>query len=285
MRVTAVRLWKRTWVLLLAVVVWCPWQVSAEVPEDRVERPPVESRGTPRITINVAERQLYLYDDQGMLVKTYPVAVGSRQYRTPLGHYALREIVWNAWWIPPPSAWARDARPTPPGKKNPLGNLKMPLGRSIMIHGTDKPRTIGTAASHGCIRMFTADAWELARWMQSRLNEPMSDEVFQQYQRNRQRSVHVKLERSVPVEIIYEYVAMHQGKLMIYRDVYARLNNKLETVLAVLTRHGYRAEVIDRQALLSILQQAKFQDVVVDLAEISLARTLPQHAATNVSSQ
>ena len=67
----------------------------------------------------------------------------------------------------------------------------MSIGASLMLHGTNKPRSIGTAASHGCIRLFTPDAWELARWLQSHSTTPHSEALFQAYARNRHRSVSV----------------------------------------------------------------------------------------------
>lgn len=50
------------------------------------------------------------------------------------------------------------------GLDNPLGARALYLGSSIYrIHGTNEPRSIGKAASSGCIRMFNADVVELYR--------------------------------------------------------------------------------------------------------------------------
>src|SRR5215510_10405824 len=185
----------RHWIPFLALfcVTMCAWDVSATPPEvvHTAATPPTLQ--PPSITVNIAARRLYLYDERAALVKTYPVAVGTLRYRTPIRAQALRTIVWNAWWMPPPSPWAQQDKPTPPGTHNPLGNIKMPIGATLMLHGTNQPRSIGTAASHGCIRLFTQDAWDLARWLQSHSPAPHSEALCQAYARNRHRSVAVPL--------------------------------------------------------------------------------------------
>src|SRR5262249_26444583 len=152
----------RHWMPLLALlcVTMCGWDVSATTAEVVPAGEPPTTLQPPRITVNIAARRLYVYDERAALVKTYPVAVGAPRYRTPIRAQAMRTIVWNAWWRPPPSPWAQHAKPTPPGTHNPLGNIKIPIGASLMLHGTNQPRSIRTAASHGCIRPFPHAARE-----------------------------------------------------------------------------------------------------------------------------
>src|SRR5882762_1302440 len=118
--------------LTLLCVTMCVWDVSATPLEvvHTADMPPLQP---PSITVNIAARRLYLYDERAALVKTYPVAVGSPRYRTPIRAQAMRTIVWNGWWLPPPSPWAQHDKPTPPGPHNPLGNIKMPIGASLML--------------------------------------------------------------------------------------------------------------------------------------------------------
>ena len=57
-------------------------------------------------------------------------------------------------WIPPDSPWAKGLEPIPAGPGNPLGTRW--IGTSapgVGIHGTPSDWSIGTHASHGCIRM------------------------------------------------------------------------------------------------------------------------------------
>jgi lipoprotein-anchoring transpeptidase ErfK/SrfK len=113
------------------------------------------------IRIDISERKLYHYTD-GALRKTYPVAVGMAAYPTPTGSFQIISKVVNPTWTPPNSDWARGMDPVPPGPGNPLGTRWMGLNSpSIGIHGTYTGSSIGTAASHGCIRMRISDAEEL----------------------------------------------------------------------------------------------------------------------------
>jgi hypothetical protein len=276
--------------LVLLVLNVCAWEVSATIPEvvHTTESEVVHTtdtpttRQTPKITVNIAARRLYLYDERAALVKTYPVAVGSPRYRTPVRAQAMRTIVWNAWWIPPPSPWAKNDKPTPPGKNNPLGNIKMPIGNSLMVHGTNKARSIGTGASHGCIRMFTQDAWELARWIQRHSTAHHSDAVFAQYENNPRRSFSVQLDHTIPVDLVYTYVEVIADQLHVHHDIYGRIGNKLAHVMQTLAAHGYAADRLDQAALQARLTHAKFRDVVIALPDIRRQPQLHQPLASHI---
>lgn len=114
------------------------------------------------IRIDVSERKLYLYSGDGQLVKTYGVAVGMPAHPTPIGTFRIITKQKNPVWNPPDSAWAAGMGPIPPGPGNPLGTRWMGLNSpGIGMHGTPAPSSIGTAASHGCIRMKIPDAEDL----------------------------------------------------------------------------------------------------------------------------
>jgi lipoprotein-anchoring transpeptidase ErfK/SrfK len=114
------------------------------------------------IRIDLSERRLYLYGGDGQISKTYGVAVGMAQYPTPTGKFRIISKEVNPTWNPPNSAWAKGMGPVPPGPNNPLGTRWMGLNSpGIGIHGTPAPSSIGTAASHGCIRMRIPEAEDL----------------------------------------------------------------------------------------------------------------------------
>ncbi|GAB4244963.1 MAG: hypothetical protein Kow00129_04700 [Thermoleophilia bacterium] len=114
-----------------------------------------------RIKIDLSERRLYFYED-GELARTYPVAVGQPRYPTPTGEYRIVNKARNPTWTPPPSPWADGLEPVPPGPGNPLGTRWMGLSAPhVGIHGTYASYSVGTAASHGCIRMYIRDVEEL----------------------------------------------------------------------------------------------------------------------------
>ena len=103
--------------------------------------------GNLRIVINTYKRTLTLYND-GEIYKTYSVAVGKPSTKTPIGEWAI----------------IRKAKDWGGGFGTRWFSLNVPWG-IYGIHGTNKPWTIGTAASHGCIRMYNRDVEELYQWV------------------------------------------------------------------------------------------------------------------------
>ena len=114
------------------------------------------------VRIDLSERKLYLYGGDGSVIKTYRVAVGTPAYPTPTGNFRIITKEKNPTWNPPDSAWAAGMGPVPPGPGNPLGTRWMGLNSpGIGIHGTPTSSSIGTAVSHGCIRMLIPEAEDL----------------------------------------------------------------------------------------------------------------------------
>ena len=102
--------------------------------------------------------ELFLYEKE-KLVRRFGVATGQPSYPTPTGDFEIAIKQRNPWWYPPPSPWAADADPVPPGPGNPLGTRWMGLSVPYVgIHGTPDAASIGYSASHGCIRMRIPDA-------------------------------------------------------------------------------------------------------------------------------
>jgi lipoprotein-anchoring transpeptidase ErfK/SrfK len=116
------------------------------------------------VVVHRGSRRLYLY--HGMrLVRRFSIAVGMPRYPTPIGRFTIVRMERNPTWDPPNSDWAAGLGPVPPGPGNPLGTRWMGLSApGIGIHGTPAAYSIGTAASHGCIRMYIREAeWLFAR--------------------------------------------------------------------------------------------------------------------------
>ncbi len=100
-----------------------------------------------------------LFFDNAKYDRSFGVATGQSAYPTPLGNYEIVNMQRNPWWYPPPSPWATDSDPVPPGPGNPLGTRWMGLSAPYVgIHGTPDAASIGYSASHGCIRMRIPDA-------------------------------------------------------------------------------------------------------------------------------
>ena len=114
------------------------------------------------VRIDLSERKLSLYGGDDQLIKFYRVAVGMAAHPTPTGKFRIISKAKNPTWNPPDSAWAAGMGPVPPGPGNPLGTRWMGLNSpGIGMHGTPAPSSIGTAASHGCIRMKIPEAEDL----------------------------------------------------------------------------------------------------------------------------
>ncbi len=114
------------------------------------------------IVVDKSERRLYLYNG-AKTEKSYRVAVGMPGFPTPLGEFEIVLKRYRPTWSNPGSDWAKSMPAyIPPGPGNPLGTRALNLSASgIRIHGTENVNSIGTAASHGCIRMLRANVEEL----------------------------------------------------------------------------------------------------------------------------
>lgn len=219
------------------------------------------------IVINIPARELTFFN-KGKALFRFPVAVGSPGYKTPVGPRALREIVWNPWWLPPDSPWAAGASPTPPGPGNPLGAVKMDLGGAILLHGTNKEYTVGTPASHGCMRMYNADAKSLAWWVQSHLTEKKDEALLETYAGNRSTSYHIHLENPVPVEIEYEIFGLENALVRSHPDIYSRAGNRKEKLLTMISEMGYSKEQVDESAIDDLLDKSAKTNAELPLRDI-----------------
>jgi len=115
------------------------------------------------IVIDKSSNRLRLFKGT-KVVKTYGVATAMRGFSTPGGTWqVMRKLVNPTWHNPAPDGWGADLPLViPPGPGNPLGTRALALNASgILIHGTYSTWSIGTYASHGCIRMRLWDAEDL----------------------------------------------------------------------------------------------------------------------------
>ena len=93
---------------------------------------------------------------EGDVVATYRVAVGSDEFPTPRGRFAVDRKEKNPVWNVPNSDWAGDlAGKTIPGgdPRNPLVARWVGISGPVGFHGTKDIGSIGSRASHGCVRM------------------------------------------------------------------------------------------------------------------------------------
>jgi lipoprotein-anchoring transpeptidase ErfK/SrfK len=106
------------------------------------------------IIVSLEDRKLALVEN-GAVVKVYTVAVGKASTPSPEGTFTIARRVKDP-------TYSHDGKTVLPGPDNPVGNRWMGLSkRGYGIHGTNEPKSIGKAASHGCIRMAKPDLDEL----------------------------------------------------------------------------------------------------------------------------
>jgi lipoprotein-anchoring transpeptidase ErfK/SrfK len=114
------------------------------------------------ITIDRAAFRLRLWKNL-KVVHTYTIAVGRQGLETPAGLYQINDREVNPSWHVPNSAWAGAlaGRVIPPGPDDPIKARWLGFYNGAGIHGTDELSSLGTAASHGCIRMSIPDVEQL----------------------------------------------------------------------------------------------------------------------------
>jgi len=114
------------------------------------------------ITIDRADFRLRLWKNL-QLVHTYTIAVGRQGLETPAGLYEINDRQVNPSWHVPNSSWAGDlaGRVIPPGPDDPIKARWLGFYNGAGIHGTEEVSSLGTAASHGCIRMSIPDVEQL----------------------------------------------------------------------------------------------------------------------------
>ena len=97
------------------------------------------------------------------LQKTYTIAVGQQGLETPAGLYDVQDKQVNPSWHVPNSSWAGSlaGQVIPPGPQDPLKARWMGINGGAGIHGTEDVGSLGSAASHGCIRMAIPDVIDL----------------------------------------------------------------------------------------------------------------------------
>jgi lipoprotein-anchoring transpeptidase ErfK/SrfK len=115
------------------------------------------------VTVDRANFRLRLFKDL-KLAKTYKIAVGQIGLETPAGVYHVQNKAVDPAWHVPNRDWAGDlAGKVIPGgvPENPLKSRWLGIYDGAGIHGTAEESSLGTAASHGCIRMAVKDVEEL----------------------------------------------------------------------------------------------------------------------------
>ena len=148
------------------VDLWLPGEGTAIRLPSRFVLPSGPRQG---IVINVPEMRLYYYPEDGGRVRTWPIGIGRLEYETPLGKTSVVRKKVGPVWYPTDTIreeYAARGEPLPrmvhPGPDNPLGSHAIYLGLpTYLIHGTNRPYSIGMRVSFGCVRLYPEDIVEL----------------------------------------------------------------------------------------------------------------------------
>ena len=221
-----------------------------------------------RLRLNIPAFELEVWE-QGAPPRTVRVAVGMPRYPTRPGSFAVSRAVWNPWWQPPPSDWARGEPLTPPGPRNPMGRVKLFYDELYFLHGTPSVHSLGSAASHGCVRMANEDAIALARLVHLHGSPEVPPTLLDALEAAPSRTRAIPLSRPVPIEIVYELAAVQAGALRLYPDPYGWGRDAARAhAVAALTAAGVPLDLESRAALEALLAEHQKEAREVPLAEL-----------------
>lgn len=219
------------------------------------------------IVVNIPAGELTVHEGDGF-TRIYPVTVGKRGHQTPVGEFTLSKAIWNPWWHPPKSRWARGKKPQPPGPDNAMGRAKLYFKPLYFIHGTAETDVLGEPASHGCVRMANTDVLDLARLVHRHATPDLDPATLDALAADPKATREIALERPVTLRIVYERVELVGDEVIVHPDVYRRVSRRdLEAqVAAALAERG---EAVDAALVARRLEGMHRDGGRIPLAELA----------------
>ena len=144
-----------TWATAVSAGLMLVVQAMGQAATEPVQLAKVQTAVAKRvIVVSLEDRKLALVED-GQVKRVYTVAIGKPSTPSPVGTFTVARRVKNP-------VYQHDGKTIQPGPQNPVGTRWMGLSlKGYGIHGTNEPKSIGKAASHGCIRMGKKDLEEM----------------------------------------------------------------------------------------------------------------------------
>lgn len=190
-----------------------------------------------RLVLNIPANRIDVFE-HGERTRSIDVSVGKREFATPAGKYRINSVIWNPWWHPPKSEWARGEKPTPPGPANPMGRVKINFAPLLYIHGTLYEDKLGAPASHGCIRMGKEDLIELAKLIHQYRTPRVAPEVLATLEQNDRMTRNFAV-KPIRFDVVYRLVEVVDNKLLIHPDVYRSGSSSLrDQIMGELKKQG-----------------------------------------------
>lgn len=267
MRNASVRRFHRPAAAVLAALAVAAGTVATPAAAPAAAEAPSAAPGL-EIVVNVPAGELAVFEGDDF-VRIYPVTVGTRAHQTPVGEYTLTKAVWNPWWHPPKSRWARGKKPQPPGPTNSMGRAKLYFKPLYFIHGTAETEALGRPASHGCVRMSNTDVMDLARLVHRHATPDLDPATLDALAADPKATREIPLERPVTLRIVYERVEWAGDELVVHPDVYRRVSRR-DLVAQVGAALAERGEPVD-----DALVARQLEGMHRDGGRIPLARLVP----------
>ena len=190
-----------------------------------------------RLVLNIPANRIDVFE-HGKRTRSIDVSVGRLGHETPAGKYRISSVIWNPWWHPPKSEWARNEKVTPPGPNNPMGKVKINFAPLLYIHGTMYEDKLGAPASHGCIRMGKEDLLELTRLIHKYRTPRVNAEVLATLEANDRMTRNFAV-KPIRFDVVYRLVEVVDDKLIIHPDVYRSGNENLrDEIVGELKKQG-----------------------------------------------
>jgi len=228
------------------------------------------------LVVNIPAGRLDVLRD-GEVVESFPVSVGTAKHPTLMGSYEVQKAVWNPWWHPPKSFWARNEKPTPPGPRNPMGRVKLFYEPLYFIHGTTEEGKLGRPASHGCVRMANDDVVALAMLLHEHTTPAIGRDRLEEIAAARTKTREIPFERTVPLWIDYELVEVAAGQIVVHPDVYRRGGGREQLaarIVDALAANGVAADTVDREQVALLADEAGKTGGSRPLAELVASSTV-----------
>jgi lipoprotein-anchoring transpeptidase ErfK/SrfK len=214
-----------------------------------------------RVVVNAPAFRMDVFED-GKLIKSYKIGIGYPEFPLPKGLRKADTIIFNPTWTPPDEPWVESAnskvkvgeKVAAGDKLNPLGPIKIPIGLPSLIHGGKAPAKLGGFASHGCVGLTNRQVEDFARQVARLSGTQISEEQIAAYEKDKTETRPVRLKSAVPVELRYDTIAVEDGKLHIYRDVYDRGTNTKENLNSVLQEYGVRLDELSENKQAEVMR-------------------------------
>jgi murein L,D-transpeptidase YcbB/YkuD len=176
-------------------------------------------------------------------------------------------VIWNPWWHPPDSEWARGRKPERPGSPtNPMGRVKLLFDELLYIHGTPELQSLGRASSRGCVRMDNRDLFVLTRLIHKHASPNVSDELIARLQSNPTENRTIQLRTGVPFKVVYNVAEIANGFLHLYPDLYGLVGKEYEDqVWSVLEANGIGPRDVHMEKLERLLRKGPTRKVAMSL--------------------